>query len=165
MTVLDRYLEDIDRATKAQARFCALALALALPDICGSIEYPDEHSPGKRYRDWFDAWCGFHQSLMTAQDCWALRCAYLHSGQDEFSGPVADYAALGRIHFTHGTADGVWVSRFLPVPEPAKPGVLIPVEDFCRDMISSAIAWEKAAQRDARKTDALGKLMEIRPAA
>jgi hypothetical protein len=69
---LHRYLADSHHAMDAGAFYSALALSVAIPDICGSIEYPDEKSVGKRYRDWFDQWCGMLQSYLTAEDCYAI---------------------------------------------------------------------------------------------
>lgn len=84
---LHRYLADIHYALKAGAFYSALALSVPIPDIYGGIEYPDEKSVGKRYRDWFDQWCAMLQSYLDAADCYAIRCSYLHQGIDEFWRP------------------------------------------------------------------------------
>jgi hypothetical protein len=163
---LHRYLADIHYALKAGAFYSALALSVAIPDICGGIEYPDEKSVGKRYRDWFDQWCAMLQSYLDAADCYAIRCSYLHQGIDEFSGPNAVAARLTHIEFTVGMTDGGWSLSYVPSalgPE-AKGAVRIPVEDFCRDMTTSADAWCRSRSSDPRVASALARLIEFRPA-
>jgi hypothetical protein len=75
---LHRYLADIHHAMNAGAFYSALALSVAIPDICGGIEYPDEKKVAKRYQDWFDQCCYMLQSYLSAADCYAIRCSYLH---------------------------------------------------------------------------------------
>lgn len=70
----------------------SLALALALPDICGFLESPT-HTSKRRYVDWCDLFLvprysseigPDHQSFvfLSGEDCYALRCAFLHQGSD-----------------------------------------------------------------------------------
>jgi hypothetical protein len=99
-TTLDVYLMDMYRAVEAGAQHSALALALALPDICGSIEYPAEQKVGMRYKAWCETWGKI--LAVSGADCYALRCAYLHSGSDEFSGSSALAALFERVQFTVG---------------------------------------------------------------
>jgi hypothetical protein len=161
---LDGYLIDMLCAGRAGAHHSALALALVIPDICGSIEYPTKPKVGNRYRDWCDEW-GKMVSISGA-DCYALRCAYLHSGQDEFSGPSEAHALFARVGFTIGEADGGWVSRALPPSMPGgKQSARIPVETFCRDMATSADAWRRSRQCDPRVVEEIARLMWMRPAA
>jgi hypothetical protein len=162
---LYRYVRDIHGAVDAGALYSALALALTIPDICGAIEYPTEPVANRRYRAWFDDWCGFHQSQMTAADCWALRCTYLHLAREQFEGDAAAFAALGRMQFTAGKTGGGWASTYLG-PERAgeKPAVRIPVETFCRDMAATALGWFEKRKGEERIAAGLSRLLEIRPA-
>lgn len=74
--------------------YAAIALALTLPDICGSIDR--EGRVGERYAKWWDerAAGGFWikpdageewdaHSLVTGNDAYYLRCAYLHEGKGD----------------------------------------------------------------------------------
>jgi hypothetical protein len=163
---LHRYLADIHHAMNAGAFYSALALSVAIPDICGAIEYPNEKG-GKRYREWFDQWCAMLKSYLTAEDCYAIRCSYLHQGVDEFGGSSAIAARLTHIEFTVGqVAGGGWSLSYVPSsqgPE-AKGAMRIPVEDFCRDMTTSADAWCRSRADDPRIAAALSRLIEFRPA-
>lgn len=160
---LDVYVMDMLRSLSAGAQHSALALALALPDICGSIEYPTERKVGVRYANWCNTWG--KMLAVSGADCYALRCAYLHNGSEEFSGPAAVAALFERIHFTIGQVEGVWKSQALPAEAlGAKQTARIPVETFCRDMATSVDAWCRAHDSDERVAEAIAGLMWMRPA-
>ena len=160
---LDGYLKDMMSALKSGAPHSALALAVSIPDICGSIEYPDKNI-GERYVSWCDEWAA-GLLVMSSADCYALRCAYLHSGKDEFAGPSAKPANFARIEFTLGTVGGGYVSTADPITQDGPKGrVRTPLEDFCRALVSGAIAWRLARSGDPRIVAAIADLMWMRPA-
>lgn len=104
-------LEKLDAIKKAYSDgnyMAALALTLTLPDICGQVEFPEINYEscgkgyvGKRYKKWFDLhlkqYYGedhiIHTDLAALDNkmnrvfnsdiCYALRCAVLHSGNDD----------------------------------------------------------------------------------
>lgn len=70
--------------------YAALFSTLALPDICGKIQYPDQYS-STRYPNWFNeyvlekytSYVGADRKkteFLNGNDCYALRCAFLHEG-------------------------------------------------------------------------------------
>lgn len=65
--MIEKYVEDIRRSLENKCYFAALSLALTLPDICGSAEYPDE-SVTKRYVTWYDENIGKFLSRETEYD-------------------------------------------------------------------------------------------------
>lgn len=75
--------------------YAALALALALPDICGYLEFGSMKSRAD-FLAWYDAnllrintmggGLGRPEHvLMSGGDCYALRCAFLHQGSEDVS--------------------------------------------------------------------------------
>lgn len=52
--MIDIYVNDILHALENRCYFSALALALALPDICGAAEFSDDTPVAKRYIGWYD---------------------------------------------------------------------------------------------------------------
>ena len=50
--MINKLVEDINKALDNEAYFSALSLALTLPDICGKAEFPETKS-GRRYIDWY----------------------------------------------------------------------------------------------------------------
>lgn len=99
-----RKIDDIRIAMHHEAIQCALALALTLPDICGEIAYPRELSEKKRYAEWCDANFDFDDSHvgfgtekaeLNGELLYALRCAFLHSGNDNLlSQPAGERAQI-----------------------------------------------------------------------
>jgi len=71
----------------------ALALALMMPDICGSLVDPGNNNSRDRYLDWFREWAQpkftFNFSgeqtrvFVSAEDCYQIRNSLFHSGSAE----------------------------------------------------------------------------------
>lgn len=164
-TPLETYILDLRRALRVGSPFSAIALALALPDICGSIEYPDVEGVGRRYTDWCDTWA---QILpIRGAECYALRCAYLHNGSGSFRGSSAKRAeTFNAIELTIGQSGGGWLSRAIPAPRPNLAAPMrgrIPHETFCRDMSSAAWGWWMHRKENPAVVQAVGSLLKLTP--
>jgi hypothetical protein len=91
--------EAVRQAIAQDNWYSALASALTLPDICGWLEYPNK-GVGERYTLWYDTYIKEEYSgsydnsnveitFLSGKDCYALRCAYLHNGQDDITQQTA----------------------------------------------------------------------------
>ena len=90
-----QFIQAIEISLNTQNWYSALALALTLPDICGKIDYPNLHRKSRlRYSKWFDMYVGEEYKMtiegetitfLTGNDCFALRCSYLHEGSNKVS--------------------------------------------------------------------------------
>lgn len=82
---MDRFLRSLEKAIENKNWYAALFLGLALPDICGKVENPNENV-GPRYRAWFKKYVepkytaqvgiptgGNPHIFLSAHDCYALR--------------------------------------------------------------------------------------------
>ena len=84
--MIDLYVDDIYNALSNKLYFSALALSLALPDICGKAEYPDETSSSKRYIEWYDKYLGEYMSngdnspSLSGEVVYNLWNSFLHTG-------------------------------------------------------------------------------------
>lgn len=88
--MIDKLIEDIDKALDADAYLSALALVLILPDICGIAEYGKNTSVGKRYINWFDKYISNYEitnneffcnhPYLSGEVVYRLRCCLLHQG-------------------------------------------------------------------------------------
>ena len=102
--LLSDRLSEIQKALDCKLYQSALSLALTVPDICGQINYPKDKT-GKRYKKWFDKFVKddyiynpeYNQDYTAFTDgkyyfdgaaCYALRCAFLHSGDDKVENTV-----------------------------------------------------------------------------
>lgn len=79
-------LNDINGAVENKLFYAALSLALTLPDICSSL-CNGSKTNGKKYSEWLtEYFIPIHDyEVISANDIYALRCSFLHNGQDEIS--------------------------------------------------------------------------------
>lgn len=80
------FVSDIRSSVENKLYFTALSLALALPDICGNVEFP-ERSVSERYVEWCNKYIGdcTHElskdaPWLSAEIIYNLRNTYLHQG-------------------------------------------------------------------------------------
>lgn len=87
--MLQRLIDDMNKALDHDCFLPALAIALILPDICGKAKYPTEQSTKKRYVDWYDECIGQHEqcpgdegkmAYLSGEVVYQLRCEFLHQG-------------------------------------------------------------------------------------
>lgn len=92
---MERYTRSIEKALKDKNWYAALALALALPDICANVCSPNEGSQ-KRYVKWYNRYLlpkytryvgpdKEETVFLVGEDCYALRCALLHEGSHDIT--------------------------------------------------------------------------------
>lgn len=85
--MLSKLINEVDKALEQGLYYCALSMALALPDICGKVKYPQERQ-SQRYQKWFNDYVTFIPNQVSHGEpisfngfaCWQLRCSFLHSG-------------------------------------------------------------------------------------
>lgn len=146
---MDRFTKAISDALDAENWFAALSLSLMLPDICGSLETPRAQN-GERYKRWYTQWIQpvyttiFSGStpyvFLTADDCWQLRCSYLHAG----NGEIKTKNTLDSFHFIEPPGNGNVVHRN------QIGGVLqLQIDVFCRDFIDAVARWDSSVISDA----------------
>lgn len=89
--MINRLIEDINKALDAEAYMAALSLVLTLPDICAKAEYGDSLKNKERYIKWFDEYIGQYEKApvksgqtempyLSGEVVYQLRCSILHQG-------------------------------------------------------------------------------------
>jgi len=111
--LINKLVEDINKALDNEAYFSALSLALTLPDICGKAEFPETKS-GRRYIDWYDEHIGKYEKYpceqcktqpmpyLSSEVVYSLRNSLLHQGTpnidndkiNELSNKVDDFTLI-----------------------------------------------------------------------
>lgn len=134
----------IQEAVQGGAWHAALALALAMPDICGKIDGPAGNGP--RYKAWFEKYVQDKYTgsglmdgyiFLYAEDCYQLRNAYLHSGEDTVThGPKSDPYIINFefvvSHKNQHCNQTTYGNRRV---------MQIDVEQFCEDIVAGVEAW------------------------
>jgi hypothetical protein len=114
--MITNYVMDIKKALENRCVFSALALALAIPDICGYAEYPDK-SVSERYIEWYDRFIGDYlkkdnqyndddQPWLSGEMVYNLRNTYLHQGSPNITGSKIKESANQLDKFTLVLGDG-----------------------------------------------------------
>ena len=114
--MINVYINDIFNSLKNKCYFSALALALALPDMCGAAEYPEETSVTKRYIDWIDKYLGYYMKTdapvtdLNGELLYNLRNQFLHSGSTNIdtSKVKNESNVLDRFILVLGDGTAIW---------------------------------------------------------
>lgn len=144
--------------------YVALATALTLPDLCGRLINPTGSS-GKRYSAWFKIWMepqytsilptiGEH-TFLTGDDCYALRCSYLHEG----GGDIAHQKirkALDDFHFSAPLGAGISVHR-----NRYNNTLQLQVDTFCLEIADAVDAWTQSVASDEGIQERMSSLLII----
>ena len=149
---MERFTNAIRKAIENENWFAGLFLALCLPDICGSLETPNE-SVGERYKRWFsDNLAPKYSPMFSANDCYYFRCSCLHRGLDK-DGKLAHE----KIHF---------------IPPPPNNNIIhlnklndilqMQIDIFCDDIAKAADDWyEKKAKNNPEIQSKIDNLIEV----
>lgn len=91
--MIDNLVREVQNNLENGNCYSALAVSLAIPDICGKAEYPKIKKTESRYVKWFDKHIGNSEKLgnnlggqcinypyMSGKIIYDLRCKFLHSG-------------------------------------------------------------------------------------
>jgi len=78
---LQQLLDEINKAAAGGFPRLAIAMAVALPDICVSLVSDDGRSDGKRYKAWCENNLGAEFAYLTPEDLYSIRCGVLHNGR------------------------------------------------------------------------------------
>ncbi|MCK2042579.1 hypothetical protein KZO83_07740 [Chromohalobacter sp. TMW 2.2308] len=140
---MERFLQSIETALRHEDWYGALSTALTIPDICGKIEDPDTRGRS-RYKKWYEQWVlptytvqyGADKAvkvLLTPEDCYGLRCSYLHEGGGELDEQAKH--TLERFHFIT-PQKGALIHRNL-----IDNVLQLQVDIFCREIIEACRNW------------------------
>lgn len=165
-------MNDLIRALEECLNFsnwhAALFVALSLPDICGKIEKPLINSSQQRYADWFDKYVGYVGSnykynnsmpgqesiFLSGNDCYALRCAYLHEGVGDIT--------------MQSAREVVEKFQFIIAPPKMKihcnmidTKLQLQVDEFCKDVKNGINHWLNDIKNDSDKQSAISNLLTI----
>lgn len=158
---MKRFTQAVEIALRSGNWYGALSLALTLPDVCGRLETPNE-GVGKRYMKWFKTYV---QPKYTSQDghvflagddCYALRCSYLHEGSGDIVGQKAR-KALDKFHFISPPTNG---SSFHILQSDT--ALMLQIDKFCEDIIEGVGAWEAEVAENRVVEQQKNSLLEIR---
>jgi hypothetical protein len=169
------FVEAVRQSVKQRNWYAALGLALALPDICADLEKPNRGSQ-KRYADWWNTYLTTAyktpdrisqatrvSTLLNGNDCYALRCAFLHNGRSDITAQKAR-EVLNRFHFTFPTSTTQGSHRNLFIYQTEKV-LQLEVDSFCEDICLGVEQWiSKKLSKDPAIQKRAEEMLKIFPA-
>ncbi len=147
------FTKAVRQAVQQRNWYAALALALALPDMCGRLEDPNIKS-GPRYKTWWDKYVlhRYHtpessfmpaHTFLSGSDAYALRCAFLHEGSESTKDQPAS-KAVGRFEFIAPSVFGGSVHK-----AQVNDHLILQVDEFCTDICDGVDEWMKTVGQRA----------------
>lgn len=127
---MDDLFNEILRGLDAGVYQLSLSLTLCIPDICAGLESDDGRTNGSKYILWYENYME-DKTLMTANECYYFRCAFLHQGSTEH-----EKSNFKKIIFVEPTAtSSILHNNILD-------GALnIDLRTFCNEMINAGRTW------------------------
>lgn len=159
-----RFTDSIRKAIAAQDWYGALSTALTLPDVCGRLENPTMGSKA-RYVAWFQQWMQPEYTheiesnrerhvFLHGEDCYALRCSYLHEGGSNIEEQRAQ-KALDDFHFIT-PRQGMHVHC-----NQSNNTLQLQVDVFCSQMADAVDKWFESIQGNSDVQPRIGGLLVI----
>ena len=164
-STMNHLLQAIDKALKAENHYAALAMSLALPDICGWVKDPSTTSKA-RYVAWFEKYlqktytrpASIYQPehiFLKGSDCYALRCAYLHEGRDD----IADQRAKKVLEaFQFVVPPKGWTVHCNQINQ----SLQLQVDIFCCEIVDGVKQFLSDICSDPEAMQRLGQMITIR---
>lgn len=162
---MNHLLKSIEASLATGNAYAALAVTLALPDICGWLLDPSASSKA-RYIAWFDRYIADHYVhhvghqhsrtvFLTGNDCYALRCAFLHEGREDITEQRAQ-ELLDRFQFT--VAPQGWVIHC----NLHNATLQLQVDIFCQQFMEGVVRFQADAASDAGVSHRMSSLLRVR---
>lgn len=164
---MNHLIEAVRRSVQEKNWYAALTGALALPDIAGKLDGLSGGSEA-RYVAWFDRYLtptyttivgGSQHVFLCGNDCYALRCAFLHLGDFDLMGQTAR-RVLTRFEFVEPPARRLHLNH----SDNLVPGVSslqVQISFFCEEICMGVEKWLAARATDPTVSAALAKLPVI----
>lgn len=160
-----RFTSSIRLALAAGDWYGALSTALTLPDICGRLESPNART-GERYVNWYRQWMQPRYTIrgggvrpddvmLSGDDCYALRCSYIHEGGGNVLLPRGERVLEG-FRFITPPQDGNVIHM-----NQLDGALQLQVDLFCSDVAESVEAWANFVATNAEVQARMAGLLEI----
>ena len=148
--MVEIYVMNVENSLKTKCWFSALALSLALPDICGAAEFPDETSTAKRYIEWYDKYLGEYMAsgdntpFLSGEVVFNLRNTFLHSGSPNIDSSKVKQETNQLDKFVLFVGDGtlMWsLSGVIACPIASYRIMMVDVTYLCRTICAASLRY------------------------
>ncbi|MDE6775827.1 MAG: hypothetical protein K2J37_05995 [Ruminococcus sp.] len=150
--MVELYVKDIYNALNNKCYFPALAMSLALPDICSTAEYPHETSVAKRYIEWYNKYLGEYMSnekdspFLSGEVVYNLRNTFLHTGSPNIDNSKVKNEAnqLDRFILILGDGTKFWsTTLFIDTPIVKMRTMMVDITYLCQTICDCSLLYYK----------------------
>lgn len=158
------FVQACEQCVENDDHYAALALALAIPEICAAVVDPGPGKSRARYIAWWLSYVtpyhtyrigGERLALLTPEDAYLLRCSFLHAGTDilegKRSGEVLDRVAFTTAGYGNKNSHLNRINGLLQLD----------VAKFVGEVLSGVSDWLNSVSDDVAVQDALSRLISI----
>lgn len=160
--MIEKYVKQVYGALQSELYFPALALALALPDVCGAAEYPEyppENSTGKRYIEWYDKFVkeymsnedgqpsgGDGASWISGEVVFNLRNTFLHTGSPNIDSSKIKNKEnqFDKFLLVLGDGSAIWsITNLISTPHATVRTLTVDITYLCRTICECSLWYYK----------------------
>lgn len=131
----------------------AVAMAVALPDMCVSLSSANGNSTGALYKKWCEENLGPEFDYLTPDDLWSIRCGVLHNGR---FGDRHKKSDVGRIIFIPPGSPFVMTNCVV------NDAYIYSVTSFCQNFTKAVFNWFEKHRDDPNVVSNMPKFMQYR---
>ena len=161
---MDEIINSLETAVSNKNWYGALFIALSLPDICGKIDALYKGS-GARYASWFEQYIQSKYThvneyknettiSLSGNDCYALKCAYLHEGVGDITNQRAR-EAVDNFHFIAP------INNMIIHCNKMNNKLQLQVDIFCTDIIDGTKLWLSEIEKGDPRSSKIQNLLSI----
>ena len=160
---MDDILEQIEKVLNAGFPYPALVMALTLPDICASLAFDPSGNEKTRVKARYVAWFDKNVAskgmmVLTAEDCFSLRCGVVHQGRMGNKD-----AQFDRVAFTeNGPAMSEWENCTVNDMQYVRL-IQLDIRQFIGRMLEAAREWYQANKEDRFVQENVRRLVRYYP--
>ncbi|MFH1648581.1 MAG: hypothetical protein ABIA11_02550 [Patescibacteria group bacterium] len=152
-----KIIDSIYKALENENWYAALFVSLTLPDICVALEHGK--TSGKKYASWVDKNLTGYKSFLSGNDCYALRCALLHSGKDDVSDQKKQEILEHYVFLTKGAHCNLFKDCVFNGEK--KSFLQLNVHFFCKDICKAVQDWLASTSTNLIIRERLKNTIEI----
>lgn len=134
---MHKIIDSVYKALENENWYAALFVSLTLPDICSALEHGE--TLGQKYADWFEQNLSQYTGFLSGNDCYALRCALLHSGKDDISNKKRQGVLEHYVFLTKGAHCNLFKDCVFNGEK--KSFLQLNVQIFCKDICKAVENW------------------------
>ncbi len=157
---METIIDEITGTLDAGFSYCAISMALSLPDICAHLQLPEgantRNRVKSRYQQWFTKYLAAKYTFLTPEDVYSLRNGVVHQGSFGH-----DNSQFERVVFTvHDKTRGMH-NNFIDFG--GRKFLQLHARVFCEDVIEAVRKWqaEMADNKDVERN--LARVVQAHP--